>query len=345
MFIKIGDLKPGMVCDELVCSGDLVLLEIGTVLTEDLIDQLFNYGISGIETNSSPLGKIKAEEAKVHNELTKEYKKSIENTKVAMQKFINEEVDVEEVNSIVEDTLNSLDKDMDIFLSIVKSKGEDNYLYSHALKSSMIALSIGKKLNYSDEKLKILGRASLLHDIGMFKIDESIIMKKTITTKEYEIIKTHTQIGYEMVTHENEIVRDTIRDHHEKVNGTGYPGKKLGMEIDEITKVVSIADVYAAMISDRPYRKAKTPRNAIKEMMKISGEYFDIGIFKVFLETISVFPVGEKIELNNKAKGVVVRSTTNPFRPVVDVTTKNDKLERVDLTETKYATLYITGLF
>ena len=347
MKVKILDLQEGMILKNEVLSNGLILMDRGQKLTAKSIESLRKYEVHEVDVVSNKelkLREIKEQEKIIKEEFKKAYVETVEKTKALFSKAINQDIDKKIVNSVVTSTLENLEKNSDVFLTLLSMREEGNYLYEHSIKSTIIALSIGKKLGYSEEKLKLLGKASLLHDIGMFSIDKKILNKKEkLTDEELLIIRSHTAKGFELLKNEEEEVRLAARHHHERVDGEGYPNKVKGDELPEIVRIVSIADIYTALISNREYREARDPKEVITYLMQMSAKQVDTNIVKKLLENMSLFSIGSFVRLNNGLRAKVVRVTDNPFRPVVDIE-EADKFERLDLSEKENSLIYIMRL-
>ena len=139
----------------------------------------------------------------------------------------------------------------------------------------------------TDDELDLLKLISELHDIGKIAIDDSILNKPgKLDDKEWEAIKKHPEIGYRILsaTPEYSEIAQDILSHHERYDGKGYPRGLVGEEIPIRARIISIADAFDAMISDRPYRKAMTTYEAIEEIKRNSGSQFDPEISKIFLD-------------------------------------------------------------
>ena len=157
----------------------------------------------------------------------------------------------------------------------------------HSKRVSDICIQIGKKLHMKSEELQLLKAISNLHDIGKIAIDEAILNKPgKLNDTEWEIIKRHPEIGYRIISTSPEYaeIAYDILSHHEKWDGTGYPRALSGQNIPIRARIISIADAYDAMVSERPYRKSLTHEEAITEIKKHSGTQFDPKLVKVFLE-------------------------------------------------------------
>lgn len=157
----------------------------------------------------------------------------------------------------------------------------------HSKRVSEICIQIGRKLHMKSEELQLLKAISNLHDIGKIAIDEAIINKPgKLNDAEWEIIKRHPEIGYRIISTSPEYaeIAYDILSHHEKWDGTGYPRAIAGENIPIRARIISIADAYDAMVSERPYRVPKTHEEAIAEIKKYSGTQFDPNLVEVFCE-------------------------------------------------------------
>jgi len=157
-------------------------------------------------------------------------------------------------------------------------EAKDPYTKEHSHRVTQLAVELAKEMNLTDEELDSLNIAGYLHDIGKIGIRDHILMKPgKLTKEEYEIIKTHTIIGEDIVSHLGllPIEKSIIRHHHERWDGKGYPDGLKGKEIPKLARILAVADTYDAVTSERPYRKARTPMEAFIEIKKNAGTQFD----------------------------------------------------------------------
>jgi HD-GYP domain-containing protein (c-di-GMP phosphodiesterase class II) len=163
---------------------------------------------------------------------------------------------------------------------------KDSYTGEHMEYTAVIAEEIAKSLKLKDSEIENVRHAGVLHDLGKVGIDESILTKKgPLTGKEMDIIKAHPWIATEILREVHALVGaiPAVLYHHERFDGKGYPLGLKGGEIPLSARIVAVADVYQALISNRPYRKAFTRKKAIEVIKKSSGNSFDPEVVKVFL--------------------------------------------------------------
>lgn len=173
-----------------------------------------------------------------------------------------------------------------ILLAIDK---KDHYTYTHTQIVTKFALALGQKKGLSQEEMKILEIACKLHDIGKISIPSDILNKPaSLNEDEWRLIKEHPRLGYLMLHQikQLELALPIILYHHERYNGQGYPSKLKGEDIPFLARILAVVDAFAAMVVDRPYRKALTFEEAINELRQNAGKQFDPEIVENFIELI-----------------------------------------------------------
>lgn len=178
----------------------------------------------------------------------------------------------------------------DIFLGLVNAiDNKDNYTFTHSLDVSKYAKKIGEKLGLSKEDLEILEIAGKLHDIGKIGIPSEILKKPgPLTEEEWKIIKEHPRLGYLILNQlpKMEKLLQAVLYHHERYDGKGYPQSLQGKDIPLLARILAVVDAYSAMKSDRPYRKALSKKEIIKEIKKNAGRQFDPEIAEIFVDLL-----------------------------------------------------------
>jgi len=210
-------------------------------------------------------------------------RKNIENTKEK-----GEKENVEELREKLSKMVNRVDQTLleSIYAFAKTIEAKDNYTSEHAESMIAIVTEIGKRLNLATDTIENLKHAAVLHDLGKVGIPDSILHKrKRLTKKEYEIIKTHPQIGSEIIrpVHFLKDLAPIILYHHERFDGSGYSEGLKGKEIPLGARIIAVADAYQALISDRPYRKAHSEKEALKIIKEGSGSQFDPEIVDSFM--------------------------------------------------------------
>ncbi len=196
------------------------------------------------------------------------------------------------------------------------------YLYNQVLYSTFFANLIGQLADYSKPKLIELGMSSLLADIGMAKIPSVISEKNaSLTEEEFKVIKKHPLFGYQILTKvmklKNSLALISLQ-HHENFDGTGYPQKLSKKDIDETSRIFTVADTFSAFILDRPWRKATLPYEAMKSMISTNNHKYDLTYVRLFLNRIAMYPTGSWVELSDNRKAIVIEANNQkPLRPSI----------------------------
>ncbi len=185
-----------------------------------------------------------------------------------------------------------------------------------------LTLGIGYGLNRND--LYDLTLGCMLHDTGKIFIPMDILNKsKKLNGNEFDIIKGHCEKGFRYLRDNTDLsprVRIIALQHQERFDGSGYPQGLKGSEINKLAQISAVADVYDALTSDRPYRSALSPHEAIEYIMASGGTHFDTNMVKTFLKKIIPFPVGTVVELSNGFIGTVEKINENMIlRPTLKI--------------------------
>ncbi|KON86457.1 histidine kinase [Sporosarcina globispora] len=200
----------------------------------------------------------------------------------------------------------------------------DQYIFTHSLNVTLYSLAIGMKLQLLPKDLEILGLGAILHDVGKMKVPADILLKPSkLTAEEFDSIKKHPEDGFNMLRKVEAIpllVAHCAFQHHERLNGSGYPRGLQGDEIHDFGKVIAIADVFDAVTSNRIYRQAMLPHEGLEILYAGAEKLFDKKMIEVFRQAVAVYPIGVTVELNDGRRGVVCRQNAGlSDRPVIRI--------------------------
>lgn len=233
-----------------------------------------------------------------------------------------------DTSMILLDTINS---SYAINISLNSLKISDDYTFKHCVDVATMAILVGRSIGLSNKEIEDVAVAGILHDLGKTRIPDEILNKpEKLTDEEFSITKKHPVYGYNLLKHSCDISEDTkkgILMHHEKIDGTGYPLGARNNEINKLGKLLSVVDVYDALVTKRPYRDSIIEPATAIEMMQSMGSQFDVNFLRGFLKCIILYPIGSCIMLsNNKIYEVVAQNIGYPLRPVVRDVMTNEKL-------------------
>lgn len=246
---------------------------------------------------------------------------------------------IDNISKLANDIIDEIIYQKNVMINLADIKSVDNYTYEHCLNVAVLSIVIGIELRLSRKTMIDLAIGALLHDIGKMFVPKEILLKNSALTKEeFELIKVHPVEGYKYVKENYNISipsKNIILYHHEKYDGSGYPDGLKQDKIYELAKIVTIADVYDALTSDRPYRRALSPNEALEYIMGASNRHFDINFVNAFIKRVVPYPVGTLVKLTNGDVGVVLETNPEvPLRPRIKVIRPN-KLIDLDLMEIK----------
>ncbi|UII54140.1 HD-GYP domain-containing protein [Cytobacillus spongiae] len=200
----------------------------------------------------------------------------------------------------------------------------DPYTAQHNISVAILSGLLGKWLRLSEEHLRVLITGAVLHDIGKLCIPERILNKPgRLTNEEFSVIKMHPIYGYHLLLNQQKLQFDIpliALQHHERMDGSGYPYNLKGNEITTYAKIVGVVDVFHAMASDRVYRKALPFYQIMDEMSKGSYGLLDMKITTVFIRGIMTSLIGEKVLLSTGKMGIILSvHQSDPLLPLIKV--------------------------
>lgn len=243
------------------------------------------------------------------NELNEQFKR-IENVmSVNLQ-------DIEPLTTIIIDELSN----KNLILDMMDLKCNDGYTYSHCVNVGIITCALAKKIGFNYEDIKKIVTGALLHDIGKIMIPKDILNKPgQLTFDERTVIQSHCQIGYDIIKNDptmSPISKVIVLCHHEREDGNGYPLAK-GEDLHMGAKIVAVADVFDALVSDRPYRDGFPVNRAMTFLKK---EKLNQYVINVLESMVAFYPVGSAIRLSNQLIALVEQNFTSDLtRPLVRV--------------------------
>lgn len=339
--INISNCQAGMTLGKAVYyDGSSMLIDAGTILTPSHLEELASLGITELYIQDSLSNDIVVKD--VIKDITR--LEAIRFMKQTMEKYSLEGMPSSlSINSIVDRILNDILDSEEIIVNLMDIKTYDGYTFSHCVNVCILSLIIGIKLKLGQTELQELGVGALLHDIGKVLIPPEILNKKaSLSNGEFEVIKRHSSLGYDILKNIPGISRKSALvalNHHERCDGKGYPMALHGEEIHLYSKIVAVTDIFDALTSDRIYRRKIDTYKAINYLESINNLLLDSQILSCFLKFIPPYPIGTEVTMNSGEKGFVIqlnKSHTPVVRLVLnsDGTPKNRYTE-VDLENSK----------
>jgi len=232
-------------------------------------------------------------------------------------------INVEAVNQVVSDMADSIFRNPDALSSLSRLKRFDEYTFYHSVNTALLAMSLGRSLGFDRSALHVAGVGTLLHDIGKMKVPLEVLNKPgRFEAHEMEIMKQHVLRGVEVLAGTTGLGDSYIQpalEHHERVNGTGYPHQRAKNEISQFGLITAVVDIYDAMTSDRCYHKGRPSHEVLQLLYRLSLDgHLDSMLVQRFIQVVGIYPVGSIVELNTGETGIVKQINHHaPLAPLV----------------------------
>lgn len=277
-----------------------------------------------------PVEIIKKDIAEKIEEIPKVIKKEVKNEAINVICQTVEDVkygkiiNSRETKKVVKNMLEEIIENREAMLELERIKEYDDYTFVHSLNVCILSMLIGLELKLDKNHLEELALGALLHDVGKTLILNSILNKEDqLSSIEFEEIKKHPLYSYQIISQDRyigEIPKIIAYQHQERYNGLGYPQGLKHNEINNYAAVTSLADVYDALITDRVYRRALLPYEAMKVIIGSSGIDFEPNIAGTFVRSMSIYPPGSLVRLNTGEIAIVIKvSKESIIRPIIRV--------------------------
>jgi putative nucleotidyltransferase with HDIG domain len=341
-YLLVKDLREGMILDQTIQSpGGEMVIGKGSVLNRFLISSLQKWNVKGVVISENEPKELSFSDIE---KLLTDITQSLENkTATADQKdsvavgcqLLETElqrvflltrylglIPIDAVYKVVRE-IHPLLAETE-FLSVIHTDAPaGNYLYRHALDVAGIAGYIGRWLGYGEEEIQHLLFAGLMHDIGKARVKFEILSKPNkLNREELNIAKKHSQESRQLLEQagvDQDEVLKAIFQHHERMDGSGYPVGLQGKDINWLAKIIAVADVYDALISNRYYRRKVSWFMAAETMLHEMKGQFDAAVLSCLLEHIRDFSLGKKVVLSNQKTGKIISFPPLPcMKPLVE---------------------------
>ncbi|MGM1047907.1 MAG: HD-GYP domain-containing protein [Bacillota bacterium] len=326
--IPVNLLKPGMVLGKKIYNSDgLILLAEGVKLTDGLIRRL-----GGLDLSYIYIEDAKTEDIVIPELLSQQTKleairsirtgfKNLEERPTMKGSFLHLGKTFSGMMETIMDEISAVDESM---VLLTDMNTNDFNLYQHSLNVCLYSMVLGISYGYSREEIRVLGLGALLHDIGKTRIPPGLIQKPgRLTDEEFREVQKHTEIGFKILKDEPNIPLISAHcalQHHERLDGSGYPRGLTGPETHEYAKWIAITDSYDAMTTHRVYKPAMLPHQAVEVMYAGSGTLYEQSFLAIFRDRVAIYPPGMTVQLSTGETGVVSKIHSEvPHRPVVRI--------------------------
>jgi len=335
-------------------DGDIVFASAGVPIRAKDIEGLKRWGITAVfsegqledpsddknpGTSSNATAEIIAKSAAAafaDKALFTVYSDMVERLKRLMDKLaVNESIEPKNVDRLSQDLVQLVREKEAAVVSAILSSDMQGYDKARAgVNCAILSVVVGQTMKLPPHRLVHLASGALLHDVGMLRVPDDIIKKKgTLSPEEAQKMRAHPLLSYRIIIKELQYPDDVGLvglQHHERWDGDGYPRKTAGQDIDLLARIVSVADAFEAMVSQKPYRNSMIGYAAIKNLLSDNSRRFDPDVLKAFVRSMGIYPIGSIVVLNNAAVAKVIDTHADaPLRPklriIVDEFSKHYK--------------------
>lgn len=348
--ISIDDLKPGMYVESIAeQKGNLQVASRGKVTSRVIVGQLRRRGVLAVlidptkqfepdpeeveeepvqeEEEQAPVPEKKKQKLKfdqeiaVANKLHKKGKSIQKQLLNSVAKGLPTDISVPEEFS--RNLVGSIDRNPNALLCLTKIREKDDYLLEHSLNVAILLANFAQYIGLEEEIVQELALSGFLHDIGKIKIPDKILHKPgRLSDQEMNIMRDHVVYGIEALEEMQipERMIKTVSEHHERLDGYGYPEGKRNDEVSFFGRMISIVDVYDALTADRVYKAGMPSQKALQILLKDTPDKYDRELVQKFIKCIGIYPVGSLIKLSDETIAMVVKhNEESPLKPVVKV--------------------------
>lgn len=211
----------------------------------------------------------------------------------------------------------------------------DMYTFNHNIEVAILALKIGHQMGLARQDLLKLGVGAILADIGKLKVPKEIINKKgKLTPDEFKEMQRHVNYGYNYIRSSINVAPQTkqiVLLHHEKLDGSGYPENFESHQIPLLVRIVTVCDIYDAIVSDRTYSQRNSIDKTMEILRAVAGSKLDFNVVSALGNVIEVYPPGTILKLTDDSIGIVIENTQSGARPIVRIIKDKKEVREVNL--------------
>lgn len=321
--IPINDLRPGMFICDVFNDKNVLLFSSNTFIAGfHQIEYLRKQGVSSVTVIFQ--GKGAEKESEDSFEKYVEFKKQVKKAEavrkstldavrsMALAAKVGRYFSIKEMISQLQDLVTQMLEQPDVTIGVTQIKNYSEQLYAHSVNVSVLMIGFASVLGYSEELLLEAGIAGILHDIGMIRLPEELIRREGLHTRqELESVKRHPFYGLEMLQQFRDdlpaSVFHVVVQHHERLNGGGYPCCLKGDQIQQMSMLCAIADVYDRLTTPGPARRGCLPQEALALIFQGADEQYPRELVEHFTRLMGIYPVGSFVKLESGEMGLVIK--------------------------------------
>ncbi|MGU5716713.1 HD-GYP domain-containing protein [Aeromonas taiwanensis] len=344
--IPVSRLKPGMYVMAITSqTGTMEIAQTGLVTTRQQVETLIRRGVLTVRVDLAR-SKLPGNDQAIVPELTHavsgalrpagssdgralKIRRLYQEARELQGKFIRhlksgEPIDITPLAAVAEEMVDTMFTHGDAMLCLARIRAKDAYLMEHSMNVAILLANFGRYLGLDRGVLKELTLGGLLHDVGKIMTPDSVLNKPgKLTDDEFRVMREHVVHSHDILIATAGItptMLEVAANHHERLDGTGYPRRLKGAELSLYTRMSGIVDVYDAVTADRVYKQGMSPTQAFRILLKGINHHFDAELVTKFIKCMGVYPVGTLVMLSNQRLAIVMqRNEQQPLKPVVKV--------------------------
>lgn len=329
-------LRSGAILGQVICNDrGTILVSAGTKLTEKIIQRLIDLQIQYVYVEDKKTAGIVPKNS-ISGKLRTEAVQTIEATfsQIQVNDKLKTAIVVEKAAAtftyLIRNIMEELRSDAEVLSLLADVFVYDNYIFSHSLNVTLYSLALGVELKLTEKQLEVLGMGAILHDVGKMNIPFEILGKTgRLTDEEFTEVKKHPDFGFQLLKNIHTVslhVAHCAYQHHERLDGSGYPRGLKGNEIHDFAKIIAVADVFDAVTSNRVYRQAMLPHEGLEILYAGAGIQFEPHIVEAFRRAVAMYPNGLIVRLNDGRKGVIADQNVGiGDRPIIRIIEEMDR--------------------
>ncbi|MGC5324759.1 HD-GYP domain-containing protein [Brevibacillus sp. SYSU BS000544] len=331
--ISLSKCLPGQRLAKTIYSDSgVVLVGEGVELNQRMLDRLQSYNVTAVYIHDERTADIVVEDV-ISEATRKEAMKTINETFKTFhdepqrtQKFIQNKQLGKQFRQVMNSVIDELKANRNAMSLLGSVCGTDHYIFQHSFNVALYSTAVGLQLQLNEKELVELGLGALLHDIGKMMIPLEILQKPgRLSDEEFNEIKKHTEIGFEILRRQDDIpllAAHCAYQHHERLDGSGYPRQLKEKDIHRYAKILAVGDVFDALTTHRVYRRAMLPHQAMEILYSGVDKLYIKDNVQAFRDSIALYPIGLGVTLNTGEEGVVIDYNRGaPSRPIVRILT------------------------
>jgi len=331
--VSLSKCQPGVTLARSIYSENgSTLVGAGVVLTQRMLDRLQQLNITTLYIQDARTDDIQLEDAV--SERTRQeamavihetFRSALNSPQKWSQSFHDRQFG-KQFRDVMVSVIDELKGNRSAMNLLGNACASDHYIFAHSFNVALYTTALAMKAGFGEKELMEIGMGAMLHDVGKMSIPPEILQKPgPLTEDEFAIMKKHSEYGFEMLRRQDDIpllAAHCAFQHHERIDGSGYPRGLKGEEIHPYAKLLAVCDVFDALTTQRAYRAPMLPHEATEILFAGAGTLYDQTCVEYLRDTIALYPLGMTVTLNTGEVGVVIDYNKGmPGRPIVRVLT------------------------